>query len=146
MQVSDTYSSIHVMECVVYTRSLWTKKYYTLHIAISYTCIMHHACNVYASGCALSSSPSHATPMSDDEQDIDLSEHNHPCLAVGHLSVFSGVSREFMLVGPQRGPVKVCFSTPKLGGSGGMPPQEIFENQLLREQFWCILGSILSQN
>jgi hypothetical protein len=33
----------------------------------------------------------------------------------------SGVAREFLLVA-QRGPVKVCFSTPKLGGSGGMPP------------------------
>ena len=43
----------------------------------------------------------------------------------------SGVSREFVLVGPQRGPTKVCFSTPKVGGSGGMPPQEIFEKLAL---------------
>jgi hypothetical protein len=44
---------------------------------------------------------------------------------------YSGVSRDFMLVGPHRGLIKVCFSTPKLGGSGGMLPQEIFEKLAL---------------
>lgn len=37
-------------------------------------------------------SPPPPTPMSDDDQDIDLeslSEHNHPCLAAGHFSVFN---------------------------------------------------------
>jgi hypothetical protein len=43
----------------------------------------------------------------------------------------SGVSRDFMLVGPLWDLIKVCFSTSKLGGSGGMPPQEIFDKLAL---------------
>ena len=38
------------------------------------------------------SPPSHAMPMSDDDQDIgleSLSKHNRPCLAAGHFSVFN---------------------------------------------------------
>jgi hypothetical protein len=50
---------------------------------------------------------------------VALIDQQHKCTG-------SGVSRDFMLVGPQRGPIKVCLSTPKLGGSGGMLPQEIF--------------------
>ena len=50
----------------------------------------------------------------------------------------SGVSREFVLVGPQRGPIEVCFSTPKLVGSGGMSPGSHESNS---GAFWAVYSS-----
>ena len=47
--------------------------------------------------------------------------------------LISGVSRVYKLVGPQRGPCIRCTSvvaaiaTSKLGESGGMPPEKVFE-------------------
>ena len=55
----------------------------------------------------------------------------------------SGVSREFVLVEPQRGPIKVCFYTPKVAGSGSILPQE--KSALMREiqvhSGWYIIGT-----
>ena len=33
-----------------------------------------------------------------------------------------------------------CFARPKLGGSRGMPPREIFGKLMLRDAFWVILS------
>jgi hypothetical protein len=58
----------------------------------------------------------------------------------------SGVSRDFMLVGPKRGPIKVCFSTPKLGGTvqGHAPPKEIFEKLALTRAILVHFGQFLA--
>jgi hypothetical protein len=63
----------------------------------------------------------------------------------------SGVSRDFMLVGPQRGQINVCFSIPKLRGLGaGNAPPGNFEKLALNKSnsgaFWAVYFSNQDKN
>ena len=54
-----------------------------------------------------------------------------------------GGGLEFALWGPS----KVCFSTPKLGGSGGMPPRKILSSHESNcGAFWAVCSSSTFQN
>jgi hypothetical protein len=64
-------------------------------------------------------------------------------LFVAKLAEQWRIYRDFMLVGPLWGPIKMCFSTPKLRGIWGHAPQEIFEKFALSRAILVHFGQYI---